>query len=126
MSPSLFADDAPIQYTVSFQDCERHTIDIEATIPTSGQASVSLMLPTWTPGSYLIREYARNLDEFKAINPVDGSVLAVTKVNKNSWTVACPGVPLIQIRYRLYCREMGVRNNWVERDFGSSWGPRPS
>ena len=118
MSVASYADEAPLQYTVSFHDCDRHTIDIEAMIPTSGQEQVELTLPTWTPGSYLIREYARHISEIKATNPADGSSLTIEKRKKNSWAVTCRGIPLVTVRYRLYCREMGVRNNWVERDFG--------
>jgi predicted metalloprotease with PDZ domain len=111
--------DQPIQYLVTFADADRHIIDIEAEIPTSGADAVQLMMPVWTPGSYLVREYARNIESVSAVDPVTSQPLSVTKSAKNRWTVTpAEGARSIRFIYRLYCREMSVRTNWVEHDFG--------
>src|SRR5881296_3281810 len=46
-----------------------------------------------------------------------GRVLDVDKSKKNHWRVTTGGAPTITLRYRVYCREMSVRTNWVESDF---------
>ncbi|MFM8327639.1 MAG: hypothetical protein ACKN9U_22490, partial [Pirellulaceae bacterium] len=51
-------------------------------------------------------------------NAADGSALPIEKKTKNRWTIACDRASAIQVKYRLYAREMGVRTNWVERDYG--------
>ena len=102
-----------IQYSIHFNDAPRHTIDIEMLIPTEGKSEVELMMPTWTPGSYLIREYARNIEEIHAYQVSDGLPLTLQKKEKNRWVVHTNSQPQVMIRYRLYCREMSVRTNWV-------------
>ena len=37
-------------------------MDVEARVPAAGRATIEMMLPVWTPGSYLVREYARNVE----------------------------------------------------------------
>jgi len=74
------------------------------------------MMAVWTPGSYLVREYARNVEAVTAAGP-DGRALDVDKSKKNHWRIATGGAPSITLKYRLYCREMSVRTNWVESDF---------
>ena len=74
------------------------------------------MMAVWTPGSYLVREYARNVEAVTAAGP-DGRALDVDKSKKNHWRVTTGGAPSITLKYRVYCREMSVRTNWVESDF---------
>ena len=52
----------PIAYTLRFPAPQTHYIEVEARVPTDGRPEVELMMAVWTPGSYLVREYARNLE----------------------------------------------------------------
>src|SRR4051812_28940555 len=77
---------APIRYTVSFAAARTHYVDVEATIPVTGERQVDLMMPVWTPGSYLVREYARNVESLTATDAA-GHPLAMEKTRKNRWRV---------------------------------------
>jgi len=105
-----------ISYTVSFPDARRHYAKIEAVLPVEGRAEVEIFLPVWTPGSYLVREYARNLESLAA-HDLALSPLPVEKSRKNRWRITTAGTDRVLISYRLYCREMSVRTNWVEDAF---------
>ena len=105
-----------IRYTLSFPAPQTHYVEITATVPTGRRADVDLMMAVWTPGSYLVREYARNVETLTASGP-DGRALDVDKSKKNHWRIATGGAPTITLKYRVYCREMSVRTNWVEADF---------
>ena len=85
-------------------------------VPTDGRPQVELMMAVWTPGSYLVREYARNVEAVTAATE-DGRALQVDKFDKNRWRVATGGAPSVEVSYRVYAREMSVRTNWVETDF---------
>src|SRR4051812_7712413 len=106
----------PIRYTLSFPAPQTHYVEVTASVPTGRRATVDLMMAVWTPGSYLVREYARNVEAVAAVGS-DGRALAGDKSKKNHWTVATGGAATISVRYRLYCREMSVRTNWVEDGF---------
>jgi predicted metalloprotease with PDZ domain len=107
----------PIQYRVSFRQAASHRADIEVSVPTEGAKSVRLMMPVWTPGSYLVREYARHIEGVTARDGLTGGELRIAKQDKNHWVVDCPGVAEVVVQYTLYGREMGVRTNWIESEF---------
>ncbi len=106
----------PVRYTVSFPEPHTHYVEVTAVVPTDRRPQVELMMAVWTPGSYLVREYARHVEEVTAAAP-DGRALTIDKSDKNRWRVATGGAPSVEVSYRVYAREMSVRTNWVETDF---------
>lgn len=106
-----------VQYRLSFRQADTHRVDIEVSVPTDGKSEIEFMMPVWTPGSYLVREYARQIEQITAADGKTNSALGLKKKDKNHWQVDCAGVDEVVLRYSLYCREMSVRTNWVERDF---------
>ena len=107
----------PIRYILRFPSPQSHYVEVEATYPTAGsEGGVELMMPVWTPGSYLVREHARHVEGLSARGP-DGKPLAVEKVRKNRWKMATSPAPSVTVNYRVYCREMGVQTNWVDAGF---------
>src|SRR5258705_9952024 len=93
----------PIRYTLSFPSPQTHYVEVTATVPTARRPDVDLMMAVWTPGSYLVREYARNVEAITATGP-DGRTLDVDKSKKNHWRVTTGGAPAITVKYRVYCR----------------------
>ncbi len=111
----------PIQYTLRFPAPATHYAEVEAEYPVGGRESVDLMMAVWTPGSYLIRDYAGRVEQVRAFDSA-GRELPIVKSRKNRWSVKTGGVKTggaesIKLTYRVYCHEMSVRTNWVERDF---------
>ena len=117
---SAAAQDA-IRYTLSFPDAIHHYIEVDASYPTEGRPQIDLMMVVWTPGSYLVREYSRNVEAVAASAP-DGRPLRVSKSSKNHWLVQTGGAPHVRVTYRVYSREMGVRTNWVESRYAHVTG----
>jgi predicted metalloprotease with PDZ domain len=107
----------PIRYTLSFPTPHTHYVEIDASIPTDGEPQVDLMMPVWTPGSYLIREYSRNVESLTAKDAASGAPLSVEKTRKNRWRVAANRARVIALHYRVYCREISVRTNWIDDEF---------
>ncbi len=100
-----------IAYTVSMPKPWTHLLEVEMRLKwTSGPQSVDLKMPVWTPGSYLVREYARHVQDFSA-GSAAGQPLAWRKVNKNTWTVDGKGAGEIIVSYRVYSNELTVRTN---------------
>jgi predicted metalloprotease with PDZ domain len=124
MSATLFLSRAleattmpdPISYTLRFPAPQTHYVEIEAVVPTGGRPTVELMMAIWTPGSYMIREYARHLENISVTNE-SGEPLPLLKTRKNRWQVTTRGVARAVVRYRVYAREMSVRTNFVDAGF---------
>ncbi len=106
-----------VLYRLSFRQAETHRVDIEVSVPTDGKPEIEFMMPVWTPGSYLVREYSRQIENVAAVNGKTDASLILRKKDKNHWVVECTGAEVVSVRYTLYCHEMSVRTNWVERDF---------
>ena len=56
---------APVRYTLRFPKPQTHYLEVTAQIP-AGKSQVELYMPVWTPGSYMLREYSRNVEAFTA------------------------------------------------------------
>jgi predicted metalloprotease with PDZ domain len=107
---------APIRYAVSFPAPQTHYVEVRAEVPTSRRAEIELMMPVWTPGSYLVREFSRHVEDVRAADSA-GRPLPVVKSDKNRWKVTTGGSPTAVVSYKVYAREMSVRTNWVESGF---------
>jgi predicted metalloprotease with PDZ domain len=106
----------PIRYVISFSAPHTHYMEVEAVVPAGGQAHVELMMPVWTPGSYMVREFARHVEAFAA-SDTKGRLLGVEKTRKNRWRVSTGNAPDVVIKYRLYAHELTARTNWVGEQF---------
>jgi predicted metalloprotease with PDZ domain len=111
-----------ISYLLRFPRPDWHGIEVEASFPTEGRADLELMMAVWTPGSYLMREFARHIEEIAAHgqDELGGSGdrrLPLIKLAKNRWRVSCAGQRRVAVRYRLYARELSVRTNFVDAGF---------
>jgi predicted metalloprotease with PDZ domain len=120
-APAAAQTPEAIRYTLRFPAPETHYVEIEASVPTGGARSIDLMMPVWTPGSYLEREYERHVENVRATAP-DGRTLGVRKTSKNHWAVETGGAPRVTVAYEVYGREMTVRNDWIESRFAMLTG----
>lgn len=108
-----------IAFTVSMPKPHTHLLEVEVRVKRSsnGQAPAEelLVMPVWTPGSYLVREFARHVQDFAATDAA-GQPLGWEKINKNSWRVATNGSRDWRASYRVYANELSVRTNELNSD----------
>ena len=105
----------PIRYRLRFPEPHTHYVEVEADVPSAGQAAIELMMAVWTPGSYLVRDYSRHVEGVTAT--AGGQARRVEKSAKNRWRVETGGAERVSVKYRVYGREMTVRNNWIDAGF---------
>ncbi len=72
-------------------------------------------MPVWTPGSYLVREFSRNVENVTAENS-NGEKLSVEKINKNSWRIAVKHHKNLKLKYKVYCNEFTVRTSEIKSE----------
>jgi predicted metalloprotease with PDZ domain len=101
-----------IIYTVAMSKPATHLLEVEMRLAWAGAMpeQAELKMPVWTPGSYLIREYARHVESFSA-KDANGTDLAWRKTNKNTWQIDTKGAKEIVARYNVYANELTVRTN---------------
>ena len=102
-----------IGFEVSFIEPQAHYAEVEMNMSgLSAKNYIDLKMPVWTPGSYLIREYAKNVEGFTAT--ANGKVAKVQKITKNTWRVYNAKAAAIKVNYRIYAFEVSVRTSLVD------------
>ena len=100
-----------ISYTVSMPKPATHLLEVEMRVSWAQMPDqTELKMPVWTPGSYLVREYARHVQAFVA-KDANGGDLKWRKTSKNTWQVDSKGVKEFVARYKVYSNELTVRTN---------------
>ncbi len=117
--PILAAAQAPvdISFTVAMSRPHTHLFDIDVAIKRTagGPQQELLVMPVWTPGSYLIREFERNVQDFAAADAA-GQPLKWEKTNKNTWRITTNGAREWHATYRVYANELSVRTSELNSD----------
>jgi len=106
-----------ITHEVSLADPHGHLLAVTSTFRVRDPGATlpspfRVFMPVWTPGSYLVREYARHVERFTA--RADGAAAAHRKVRKNAWEIDHAGARDLQITYHLYANDLSVRTNHVD------------
>ncbi len=101
-----------ISYNVTFPEAQTHYADVEMTVSGLHQNTLDLKMPVWTPGSYLIREFEKNVESLSASS--GRKAVTAGKVRKNIWRLATAGLNSITVKYRVYAFEISVRTSFID------------
>lgn len=97
---------------------EPHTHRFQVEIGVAGvHGPAELVMPAWAPGSYLIREFARNVGHFQAEDGT-GTPLAWRKTSKHTWRIDAPADGTLRVRYTAYANELSVRASHLDASHG--------
>jgi predicted metalloprotease with PDZ domain len=102
-----------IRYQVSLPQAQAHRVQVRMSVTDPPDDALSVAMPVWTPGSYLVREFARHVLDLSAAD-AEGRPLPVEKVDKNTWQVRTAGARLVHVDYTLYANERSVRTSHVD------------
>ena len=107
-----------IAYTVSMSKPATHLLEVEMRLKWQQMPDqAELKMPVWTPGSYLVREYGRHVQDF-AVKNATGTPLGWRKINKNTWQIDSKGAGEVVATYRVYSNELTVRTNELNDEHG--------
>ncbi len=106
----------PVHYRVSMPQPHSHLFEVQATFPPTGKELV-VTLPVWTPGSYLVREYARHVQELSVTDDL-GRPLPFERTDKRSIRVSANADRPVRLTYRVYANELTVRTSHLDGTHG--------
>ncbi|GGC68771.1 peptidase M61 [Pedobacter quisquiliarum] len=101
-----------IGFEVSFTEPQAHYAEVEMNISGINKDYVDVKMPVWAPGSYLVREFSKNVEGFKA--SAAGKPVKFEKVRKNIWRIYGAKANQLKINYRVYAFEVSVRTSFVD------------
>ncbi len=105
----------PVHYAVRVPDPHTHLFSVTLTIAEPGHEQ-KVSLPVWIPGSYLVREFSKNLQGLRAHQ--GKRPVVAQQISKNTWMLlAQPGQPL-QVQYEVYALDNSVRTAWLDAQRG--------
>lgn len=119
-----------VHYLVEIKNVHEPFLDVTLTAEKdAGQSELSFFLPSWSPGSYLMREYSKHLHWLKVENGV-GEALFFNQESKNTWKIDWEKSQLnntennkFTIQGRFYCHELTVRTSYIDHSMAFLHGP---
>lgn len=107
-----------INYEVAMPQPTSHVFEVTLQVKNWQKSVLDLKMPVWTPGSYLVREYAKQVQDFKAETSLLNQSLPSRKISKNHWQIEPHGVSEIRVTYRVFANELTVRTNHLDETHG--------
>jgi predicted metalloprotease with PDZ domain len=95
-----------------------HLFEVTLRVKNWQSPVLDLKMPVWTPGSYLVREYARHIQDFVAESSTQKKLLMSRKVGKNHWQIETQNLSEITVFYRVFANELTVRTNHLDATHG--------
>ena len=106
---------AAVHYQVQVADLHAHLFHVTLTLA-QPEALQMLSLPVWIPGSYLVREFAKNLQQLRAHQ--GGLAVAIQQRDKQRWQVACDSAQPLVVEYTVYANDPSVRTASLNTERG--------
>ncbi|MFL6658368.1 MAG: M61 family metallopeptidase [Massilia sp.] len=104
-----------IQYAIVPADLSGHLFEVSVSVASPAPEGQVFALPAWIPGSYMIREFSRNIVRIAAV--CDGKAVTLTKLDKHSWRAA-PVTGTLTVNYQVYAWDMSVRAAHLDQTHG--------
>ncbi|VWD41521.1 peptidase M61 domain-containing protein [Burkholderia lata] len=106
----------PIRYSIVPKDLAAHLFEVSVTVTDPDPEGQRFSLPVWIPGSYLVREFARNIVTLGAFNDA-GRKVRIAKTDKHTWQAA-PVNGALTLRYDVYAWDLSVRSAYLDESGG--------
>lgn len=105
----------PVTYRVAMSQPHTHLFEVEAVFPAAGR-ELTVALPVWTPGSYLVREYSRHVQEL-SVTTTGGAPVPFERLDKRGLRISANDAP-VHLRYKVYANELTVRTSHLDGSHG--------
>lgn len=106
-----------IHHEISMPNPETHYFHVQTELSGFKDKKLTLTMPVWSPGSYLIREYPQNVNQVKAKDE-SGNALNVRKVSKNKWEIDKGKAKKVTVNYEYYAFNLTVRTSFLDNTHG--------
>jgi predicted metalloprotease with PDZ domain len=107
----------PIRYAIVPKHPAAHLFEVTLTLADPDPAGQRFALPTWIPGSYMVREFARNIVTLQAFNEA-GRKVRIEKTDKQTWQAAPVKGGALTLRYEVYAWDLSVRAAHLDDSIG--------
>jgi predicted metalloprotease with PDZ domain len=114
---SIFSFSQKIHYNLRMPKPQNHYFEVEMIVSDFKESELEVKMPVWSPGSYLVREFSKNMNLVKAFDE-NGKALEVVKKSKNAWVIKKNNAKTVKINYEVYSFELSVRTSFLDLTHG--------
>ena len=117
-----------IDYLVEILEPQTHMVKVKLSAIYEGQDKLQFFLPSWSPGSYLMREYAKHIRTIKVLSQ-NGEYINFSQIEKSLWEINFNNIDLnkkcesFTIEYEVFCHELTVRTSHIDESHAFLHGP---
>lgn len=101
-----------INYKVEITEPNSHYAHVTLEFPVTGGEKTIVGLPVWTPGSYLVREFAKSIESVE-VKDENAKSISINKINKNQWEFVSEINTTVSVSYDIYCHEFSARTTFI-------------
>ena len=105
-----------IQYQISPLNPNSHLFEVLLSFKSTPGQSYTLSLPAWLPGSYMIRDFAKNITEIYAFDSNEQAI-SLSKADKQTWLLQASDEQ-VQVRYQVFAFDLSVRTAYLDSQRG--------
>lgn len=99
-----------VRYQLDIIDIAAHLVSVTLSFEPTDETHL-LTLPAWIPGSYMIRDFARNIVSIEASD--SSGILNLMQQDKQSWQLCCNN-ERVTVVYQLYAYDLSVRAAYID------------
>ncbi len=101
-----------MNYTLAIPNPSNHYAEVSISFKADSAGEFTLSMPVWTPGSYLVREFSKSVEQVFA--SCNGFKIPVEKIRKNSWKIRTDKPGIVSFYYKVYCFELSARTSFID------------
>lgn len=105
-----------LDYTLLITDWRKHQFTVSLSIPQHDHLKLTLTMPSWIPGSYMVRDFARNVITLSAHHAETNRPRPVAKTDKQTWEIVTDGHPTT-VSYTVYANDLSVRSAFINHEY---------
>ncbi len=105
------------RYELRMENPVNHYFQVDFFLKDYKTEEIEVKMPVWAPGSYLVREFSKNINQVKAFDE-NGKELVVTKKTKNAWSISRGKAKEVKVSYEVYAFELTVRTSFLDLTHG--------
>ena len=110
-----------LHYTLTIENWRAHQFTVTLDIPEHSKNTLELSLPSWIPGSYMVRDFAKSIIDINVTTGANSknehlTMLPIVKLDKQTWRVETQGKPCT-IRYSVYANDLSIRSAFMNDQY---------
>ena len=100
-----------IRYSLNVISIPGHLFEVTMSFDPQPNHQHILSLPSWIPGSYMVRDFAKNIIKL-SVNDEKGRIIKASKVDKQTWQLE-PANGQVTVTYQVYAFDLSIRSAYI-------------